>query len=113
MKIVINRCFGGFGLSDVAIQRYGELAGLNLVADDDREFGITWYLDSIDDKNYFDQYSILRNDPYLVQVVEELGKESWDSFSELAVIEIPDNVKWNIKAYDGNEHVAEHHRTWQ
>lgn len=26
MKIVINKCFGGFGLSDLAIERYKELS---------------------------------------------------------------------------------------
>ena len=30
MKVVINTCFGGFGLSDEALARYNELAGTNL-----------------------------------------------------------------------------------
>ena len=112
MKIVINQCFGGFGLSDQAIQRYGELAGLNLVSKEGGLFGLTWYLDSVQDDHYFDQYSIPRNDPNLIQVVEELDELSWGPYSELAIVEIPDDVKWTIEEYDGNEHVAECHRTW-
>ena len=26
-KIIINRCFGGFGVSDEAVKRYGEIKG--------------------------------------------------------------------------------------
>ena len=112
MKIVINRCFGGFGLSDRAIQRYGELAGLNLISKEGGLFGLTWYLNSVDDKNYFSVYDIPRDDPNLIQVVEEMDELSWGPYSELAIIEIPDDVAWTIEEYDGNEHVAECHRTW-
>jgi hypothetical protein len=27
-------------------------------------------------------------------------------------VDIPDDVNWYIEEYDGNEHVAERHRTW-
>ncbi len=33
--------------------------------------------------------------------------------SELKVVEIPDDVEFFIKDYDGMEHVAEKHRTWR
>ena len=32
--------------------------------------------------------------------------------STLKIIEIPDDVDWIIEEYDGNEWVAEKHRTW-
>ena len=112
MKIVINQCFGGFGLSDQAIQRYGELARLNLVSEEGGLFGLTWYLNSVDDKNYFSAYDIPRDDPNLIQVVEELEELSWGPYSELTIVEIPDDVKWTIEKYDGNEHISEVHRTW-
>lgn len=32
-KIVINRCYGGFGLSEAAIKRYAEIKGLTLYPD--------------------------------------------------------------------------------
>lgn len=55
---------------------------------------------------------IPRNDADLVAVVEELGKRASGKCADLKVVEIPDGVEWEIKEYDGNEHVAEVHRTW-
>jgi hypothetical protein len=46
-------------------------------------------------------------------VVEELGDEAGDSYAELTVVEIPDDVEWTIQEYDGTEWVAEVHRTWR
>jgi hypothetical protein len=53
-----------------------------------------------------------RTDPVLAQVVELLGKAAWGNFSELKVVDIPDDVDWYISQYDGKEHVAERHRVW-
>lgn len=92
MKIVINNCFGGFGLSDEALARY--LALTNQNAKD------------------FSEYDIPRNDPALIQVIEEMGARANGSYAELKIVEIPDDVKWTISEYDGNEHIAEVHRTW-
>lgn len=91
MKIVINRSYGGFRLSDQALKRYNELSGGNHA-----------------------RYIGLRDrvDPLLVQVVEELGDEANGRYSFLTVIEIPSDVKYQIEDYDGWEWVAEDHRTW-
>jgi hypothetical protein len=35
------------------------------------------------------------------------------SFSRLKIVEIPDGVEWTIQEFDGNEWVAEKHRTWE
>lgn len=32
--------------------------------------------------------------------------------AELKIIEIPDDIEWEIEEYDGWEHVAEKHRVW-
>jgi len=53
-----------------------------------------------------------RADPKLIQVVEELGDKANGSCAKLEIVEIPDGVDWQIEEYDGNEHVAEKHRTW-
>jgi len=31
----------------------------------------------------------------------------------LRIIEIPDGVEWQIEEYDGDEWIAEKHRTWK
>jgi hypothetical protein len=53
-----------------------------------------------------------RDDPLLVQVVEELGAEANGKFAELKVVTIPGNVEWEISEYDGYEEIEEKHRTW-
>jgi hypothetical protein len=57
-------------------------------------------------------YDIERNDPLLIQVVEEMSENVNTRFSELKVVEIPNDVEWQIEEYDGAEWVAEKHRTW-
>jgi hypothetical protein len=91
MKIVINKCYGGFGLSGAALSRYNELAGTAYEYDFD-----------IED----------RSDAKLVAVVEEMGENSFGDHAKLKVVEIPDGVEWVVEEYDGLEWVAEKHRTW-
>ena len=91
-RVVINTCYGGFGLSNVAEQRYKELAG---IADGDWSY-----------------YAVARDDPYLVQVVREMGSRANGAHSNLKIVEVPADVNWHITEYDGNEWVAEDHRTW-
>lgn len=88
-KIVINGCYGGFGLSTLAMERL-------------RRRGVT--------ETYHGD--IARDNPHLVAVVEELGTKAHDSLASLKIVEIPDDVEWEVEEYDGNERVAEKHRTW-
>lgn len=111
MKIVINRCYGGFGLSQKAMERYAELKGFKLITED-KEYYSMHYADSISDDNMISDYNMKRNDPDLVQVVEELGDDASDRHAALAIAEIPEDVSWEIEEYDGLEWVAESHRTW-
>jgi hypothetical protein len=93
-KIVINRCYGGFGLSNQAAQRYRELA---------------W----IPEEELFWTYDIPRDSKILLQVIAELGVvKASGPHAELKVIEIPEGVKWHIGEYDGMEWIAENHRQW-
>jgi hypothetical protein len=122
MKIVINSCYGGFGLSEAAAARYAELANLNLIVADSGFSDSYYYLHptisgSMDHREVpgdaIDVDDVERTDPILVQVVEELGSEDASGrFSELQIVEVPDDVKWQIDEYDGSEWVAEVHRTW-
>ena len=93
MKVVINACHGGFGLSETAEQLYKE------------KYNIT--------DPYWHTHEICRADPYLIQLIEEMGDEVDTRFSKLKIVEIPDDVKWHIGEYDGIEWVAENHRTWE
>lgn len=56
---------------------------------------------------------VARDDPYLARTVEELGSDKASGrYSQLKVVEVPADVEWTIEEYDGNEWVAEKHRTW-
>ena len=110
--VVINDDFGGFGLSNQAIERLFELKNWKLIKQD-RDTGVTFYYkESIDNYNLFDEYALPRDDSDLVQVVKELGEKANNRFSSLKIVNIPDDVKWHINEYDGKEHIAEDHRTW-
>lgn len=54
-----------------------------------------------------------RTDPALIATVKELGDEANSQFSRLKIIDIPDDVKWDIQSYDGKEEIVERHRTWE
>ena len=141
MKVVINRCHGGFGLSQKAVERYHEIKGKQLWIEEDSKYGSLgivhywlvppeqrvksreheWHTMTMDEKreynnlwseqNFYDR-DLDRSDSVLVQVVEELGADANGRHAELSVVEIPDDVEWQIEEYDGLEWVAEVHRTW-
>lgn len=90
--IVINTCYGGFGISDRAEREYKVLAGIT---------NPDW-----------SHYDIARDDPYFVKIVRDLGMAANGPYANLKVVEVPADVDWTIEEYDGNEWVAEKHRTW-
>jgi hypothetical protein len=61
---------------------------------------------------YFSVDDIPRDDPTLIHVIEELGKAANGPFAELKIVEIPENVEWEIDDYDGMESIHECHRSW-
>lgn len=110
IKIVINSCYGGFGLSDKAVNRLAEIGNSVAISyqkkcESDPKYKVVT-------KNCHSFSSISRTDPDLVRVVEELGDEASGLYAGLSVVEIPDDVDWMIEEYDGQEWVAEKHRTW-
>jgi hypothetical protein len=113
-KVVVNACFGGFGLSHDAIMRYGELANLNLLYQEGEHIWNSSYYKNgvINDDNHFWDNDIERDDPILVQVVEEMGRESNSDCADLRIADVPDDIEWYIDDYDGIETVREVHRTW-
>jgi len=112
-KIVINKCHGGFGLSDDAVMRYGELAGLNLVkTTTNHGFSMFHKEGRVDNDHHFYEGNIERDDKYLVEVVEEMGDKACGKYADLKVVEIPVDAEWQIEEYDGWEHIAAKHETW-
>ena len=138
MKVVINTCYGGFGLSDAAyekliewgvpVQKYIE-AQRNpttqlvvrepandgeVIFDRDREDStrLVQAMRSLGGRYWETWLSDNRTHPLLVRVVEELGEAANGQHARLKLVEIPDGVEWNIDEYDGIEHIAEEHRTW-
>ena len=115
MKVVINKCYGGFGLSHEAVVKYAHLSGLTLISEQ-RESSViqyNYYIASENGKNeFFHDSLIARNDPNLIKVIEQLGPLASGRFSKLNIVEIPDDIEWSVEEYDGNEWVAEKHRIW-
>ena len=107
MKIVINNSYGGFGLSEEAHRLIAKRKGWTHACDDwDNDY---WYSEP---GNPVYSSDLLRYDPDLVAVVEELGENANGIYAELKIVTIPDNINFEIKEYDGLEHIAERHRTW-
>ena len=120
MKVAINACYGGFGLSDAAFER---LLGLKGIEFDKKPHaglsGITHYYrkgEMDNDNAYLSPYDFYegkhRADPDLIRIIEEMDEDAFGWAAQLAVVEIPDDVEWQIEEYDGREWVAEKHRTW-
>lgn len=53
-----------------------------------------------------------RSDPLLIECIKTLGDKANGRCAEIEIIEIPANVEYEIEEYDGMEHIAEKHRTW-
>ena len=138
MKIVINDTFGGFGLSYEGVMKYAELKNIKLYAfvDGRNEVGnLDFHAPKIpydgtgdafivhysqkplkdgkyEEDSYFSERDIERTDPALIKTVKLLGKKANGRCASLKIIEIPDNVEWQVEEYDGLEHIAEKHQTW-
>lgn len=114
MKIVINKCYGGFSLSEKAILRYAEIKNINLTKVEDGywSYFVNADLEDGNPDKYFSDRQIPRNDLALVQIVEELGEEADGAYASLSITEIPDNTNWQIDEYDGMECVEEVHQRW-
>jgi len=139
MKIVINKCFGGFGLSPKALKQYMALkgrkcyffkhnyprntdtpmsleeatkTGLFLTAYDIPSPGCLSEKDRDKHYIYVSGSDDVRTDPDLIAVVEELKDAASGQFAKLQVVEIPDGVEWEIEEYNGKESIHEVHQSW-
>ena len=85
-KVVINDCYGGFGLSPKACDYLNEKYDLGL----NRKYG------------FIDESSLPRHDKRLVEVVELMGKDANGSCASLTVKLISSKL-YKVCSHDGNE----------
>ena len=111
-KIVINKSHGVFCVSHAAFLRLRELGQLETLQESD--LGAYWPSGATPQEPSLNQCGALipRDDQKLVQVVQELGAEANGHCAELKVVEVPQDVNWEIEMSHGAEHVSEVHRTW-
>ncbi|MGD9157181.1 MAG: hypothetical protein PVG39_02120 [Desulfobacteraceae bacterium] len=101
MKIAVNKCFGGFGLSKAVFDELGfKWDGYGYL--DNESFGI-------ESGNYLEY----RKDPRLIAAIEKIGEEKASGdLAEVRIVDVPDDVEWEIDEYDGIETIHEVHRSW-
>lgn len=91
MKILINKCHGVFEFSPLFIKKYENIHNESIPHNIREE----------------------RTDSRVIALFEQLGSEqSSGEFSRLQIVEIPDDIDWEINEYDGHEKVVEKHRSW-
>lgn len=102
MKMVLNKCYGGYSLSRAAIEwliARGHPAAIEALKSS-RE------LDIQSGDGMFFLYDVPRDDPLLVCCVETLGsKVASGACAKLVVVETPDEA-YEIHDYDGQESVG-------
>lgn len=127
-KVVINRSYGGYGLSPLATyeicKRKGKDCYIYAESESDsseyikasptsnyqywyalnKDFGNTVSFDDIPCENYIGIEDLPRHDKDLVAVVEELGDKANGYCADLKVVEINSNL-YRIKDYDGAESI--------
>lgn len=139
-KVILNKSYGGFDVSMKAYQEYAKRKHLKLSFYKQvfKDCKMTYTLVSsknIKDKEFFYTISTkghgrlthhipdedilylnedFREDETLIDVVEELGKEANTIYSDLVVVEIPDDVAkdYVIDNYDGIEVLHQRVKEW-
>lgn len=137
MKVVINKCWGGFSISKAcaehmaknghqkAQQELNEWCKKNAWVkafvregkwpEDCSSKESEWL--EIDAKyhkeaRWYGYFIEQRGDSLLVKAVEELGEAASGEMAALKIVEIPDGTDYEIHDYDGRESVHEKHSVW-
>lgn len=135
-KVILNKCYGGFDVSSEAYKLYAKKKGYKLfkyykppfeccferIALNEetllahyfvKDFGKSAEISSKD----YAKYELYlnadhREDPTLIEVVEELGAKASGDFGKLKVVEIPYDLDYVIDEYDGFETLHQKVQEW-
>ena len=133
-KIAYNGCYGGFSLSHEAHLRYAELKGLKIYPEKgDFSLWTYWLVpkgergDILTSERFMAEKDmeirkasneayrqktmpslrdVVRHDPILIQVVEELGDKANGQCAKIKLEEVAAGTLYRIDEYDGKETVA-------
>ena len=94
-KVVINGCYGGFGLSQLA---------LNILYKNHPDM-VEVYEDYLGNEKMYLKYEVVRHDKRLIEVVETLGSEDASGDFANLVIETIYNPVYRVSEYDGYESI--------
>ena len=118
-RILINNCFGGFAMSDAALHWLIDNKGWSIASYSEIQArtsrGDTFNYTFSDTMQVFSHKDVFndRTDDDILDCFDALGTEQFSgNYSLVAAVDVPADVKWSIEDYDGNEHIAEVHRTW-
>jgi len=109
MKIAINKCYGGFSISKEVADKLIK-KGYSLGPGDfskGKSFHINNETFNIKDDDY-DKY---RTHPDLIEAIETSSNPN-GSYANIEIVDIPDDIEWEIDDYDGVETIHEKHRSW-
>ena len=105
MKVLVNKCYGGYGTSKKAGYEWLKRTGTEYTVLED---GYQLIVEINGEREYLDH--IDRTDPVLIGIFEEFGSEFTSGpHAELELQEIPDGCEYEIGEYDGTEWIDE---TW-
>lgn len=139
-KVILNKCYGGFDVSKEAYLLYAKKKGLNLyiyegefiknskdfiykkITDDNNSIFVNYFTKDFGDiskisNEEFEKYCLYlkdghREDPILIEVVEELGEKASGRYGNLKIVEIPDDLDYVIDEYDGIETLHQKVQEW-
>ena len=105
-QILINTCYGGFGVSNEAIELWFSKKGLPMRIET-TEYGDKIYYHG-DDMIW--SWSMDRDDPTLIEIFNEIGSERTSgNYADLVLVELPEFCQYRMGEYDGKEWIEE---TW-
>lgn len=125
MKIAINKCYGGFSVShEVAVKLREKGHPITLKGElysdgSGPAIGYCYHLKNDDFKDipdagnngFIEGFHNHRAHPDLIEAIETTENPN-GRFSNIRIVDIPDDVEWEIDEYDGIETVRELHRSW-